>query len=172
MKNFPIKDESGKEYWISRAVTVVILVIAEDDDCYPVILAIQRSENTPDPEYVGCWCLPCGYVDYDETIAEAAARELFEETGLEFNASDFKLVNIMDKPDRDKRQNITFRYILDLRNYSLEELCNRLEPVDKSEVSNTYFIPLWQIPAYKWAFNHEQLCQEILNHDCLQDFPN
>jgi 8-oxo-dGTP pyrophosphatase MutT (NUDIX family) len=71
MKNFPIKDESGKEYWISRAVTVVILVIAEDDDCDPVILAIQRSENTPDPEYVGCWCLPCGYVDYDETIAEA-----------------------------------------------------------------------------------------------------
>lgn len=161
MKNFPIKDESGKEYWISRAATVVVLVIAEDGECDPVILAVQRSKNTSDPEYVGCWCMPCGYVDYDETIAEAAARELFEETGLEFNASDFKLVSIMDKPDSDKRQNIGFRYVLNLRNYSLKELCDRLNPVDKSEVSNIYFIPLWQIDAYKWAFNHKDLIKEL-----------
>lgn len=31
----------------------------------------------------GCWSLPAGFVDYDETPIEAAVRECHEETGLE-----------------------------------------------------------------------------------------
>jgi len=30
----------------------------------------------------GLWCLPCGFVEYDEDILTAAKRETFEETGL------------------------------------------------------------------------------------------
>jgi 8-oxo-dGTP diphosphatase len=30
----------------------------------------------------GCWCLPCGYVEYGEEIRAALAREMAEETGL------------------------------------------------------------------------------------------
>ncbi|MFB3907246.1 MAG: NUDIX domain-containing protein [Candidatus Eisenbacteria bacterium] len=30
----------------------------------------------------GLWCLPCGYVEYDEEVREALAREVAEETGL------------------------------------------------------------------------------------------
>ena len=32
--------------------------------------------------YRGCYCFPCGYVEYDEEIREALVREIEEETGL------------------------------------------------------------------------------------------
>ena len=32
--------------------------------------------------YAGTWCIPCGYVEWDEDIREAAVREFAEETGL------------------------------------------------------------------------------------------
>jgi 8-oxo-dGTP diphosphatase len=31
----------------------------------------------------GGWCIPCGHVEWDETIEQAAKREFFEETGLD-----------------------------------------------------------------------------------------
>lgn len=30
----------------------------------------------------GGWCIPCGHVEWDETVEEAARREFLEETGL------------------------------------------------------------------------------------------
>ncbi|NLJ27378.1 NUDIX hydrolase [Desulforhabdus amnigena] len=33
--------------------------------------------------YEGLWCIPCGHVEWDEDIREAACRELHEETGLD-----------------------------------------------------------------------------------------
>lgn len=32
--------------------------------------------------YPGMWCIPCGYVEWDEDVRDAAVRELHEETGL------------------------------------------------------------------------------------------
>jgi ADP-ribose pyrophosphatase YjhB (NUDIX family) len=31
----------------------------------------------------GAWCIPCGYVEWDEDVRQAAVREMKEETGLE-----------------------------------------------------------------------------------------
>jgi ADP-ribose pyrophosphatase YjhB (NUDIX family) len=33
--------------------------------------------------YKGLWCIPCGYVEYDEDVHDAVVREFKEETGLE-----------------------------------------------------------------------------------------
>lgn len=30
----------------------------------------------------GGWCIPCGHVEWDETVEQAAIREFAEETGL------------------------------------------------------------------------------------------
>lgn len=33
--------------------------------------------------YKGDWCIPCGYVEWDEEVRDAARRETLEETGLQ-----------------------------------------------------------------------------------------
>lgn len=44
------------------------------------ILLGRRSVNST---YPGLWCIPCGYVEYDEDVETAVKREFLEETGLE-----------------------------------------------------------------------------------------
>lgn len=41
------------------------------------LLFVRRTTT-----YRGTWCIPCGYVEYDEEVRSAAAREMREETGL------------------------------------------------------------------------------------------
>jgi len=43
-------------------------------------LLLGRRRRGP---YGGLWCIPCGYVEWDEDIRDAARREMREETGLE-----------------------------------------------------------------------------------------
>ena len=59
------------------AVTVDCLVYREENGHREVLL-IQRK-NDP---YKGKWALPGGFIEMDETLLEAAVRELREETGL------------------------------------------------------------------------------------------
>ena len=42
------------------------------------VLLVKRSGS-----YEGAWCIPCGYVEWDEDVRQAAVREMKEETGLE-----------------------------------------------------------------------------------------
>ena len=164
MKNFPVIDkDSGREYWISRSIAAVVCITAKSIHGDSYILAVQRGKGTPDPEYIGAYCMPCGYLDYDETIAQAAQREVKEETGLTFPISDFKLVSINDNPLGDKRQNVTFRYLIksDVPTEDLELLFTTKNS-EKDEVNSIRFIKLSDIEMYKWAFNHETLIKEII----------
>ena len=43
---------------------------------------ILMAKRAPGLAYAGFWCIPCGYVEYDEDILVAVAREAQEETGL------------------------------------------------------------------------------------------
>ncbi|MCA9169395.1 MAG: NUDIX hydrolase [Planctomycetales bacterium] len=59
------------------ALTVDIVVFGLDEEDLKVML-IQRDL----PPFAGQWALPGGFVHIDETLDEAARRELAEETGL------------------------------------------------------------------------------------------
>jgi len=162
MKNFPIIDkETGREFWISRSIAVVVAVFAKEGE-NNFVAVVQRGKGTPDPEYVGKYCLPCGYLDFDESCAQAAQRELMEETGLNLPLSDFKLVSINDNPQEDKRQNITFRYVVKC-NQSVKELQSMFttKNSEKDEVSSIRFIDISNIDMYELAFNHNNLIKEL-----------
>jgi 8-oxo-dGTP diphosphatase len=56
------------------------------------------------------WALPGGFVDYGESLEQAAAREAAEETGLEL--AELRQFRAYSAPDRDPRQhNISFVFI-------------------------------------------------------------
>ena len=122
MKNFPIKIQEdivvdgenmkGKTVWHSRSCAVAVFVFSNANNEWSVA-AVKRGTGCPNN--VGKWCCPCGYVDYDETVQVAAARELFEECGLKTGNTTYYDLSINyagfnDNPREDKLQNITFRF--------------------------------------------------------------
>lgn len=162
MKNHPLKNpETGETEWISRAIAVLGVVIGIDKNGVKYILAEQRGTGTPDPEYIGCWCLPCGYLDYNENIRQAVAREVLEETGVNIHPDNFVLFYINDNPFSDKRQNVTFRFKTELEGYIDDwELTDKFS--ESNEVSNIKWIDLREVNGYKWAFNHDKIISEEL----------
>ncbi|MDU4961390.1 MAG: NUDIX hydrolase [Sporomusaceae bacterium] len=43
---------------------------------------ILLGRRSPQSSYPGLWCIPCGYVEYNEDVWDAVQREFLEETGL------------------------------------------------------------------------------------------
>jgi len=75
-------------------LAVDVVVELEELAGRPVVLVGRR--NPP----LG-YALPGGYVDVGETVEQAAAREIFEETGL--RVGDLHLLGVYSDPDRDPR---------------------------------------------------------------------
>jgi ADP-ribose pyrophosphatase YjhB (NUDIX family) len=56
---------------------VGVAVIIRDEAGW--VLMGRRAQG----RYAGLWCIPCGRLEWDEDVREAAVREFLEETGLE-----------------------------------------------------------------------------------------
>jgi 8-oxo-dGTP diphosphatase len=103
LKDFLVRYDPGK--YERPAVTVDNLILKLDDDGCSILL-IRRGRH---PAY-GMLALPGGFVEMDETLEAAAARELFEETGL----SGIPLIQLSayGEPNRDPRMRIiTVAYV-------------------------------------------------------------
>lgn len=86
------------------AVTADCIVITREP--VPRVLLIERGN----PPFKGCWALPGGFMEMDETTEECAVRELEEETGLKVDK--IHLVGAYSKLGRDPRgRTVTTAYL-------------------------------------------------------------
>jgi ADP-ribose pyrophosphatase YjhB (NUDIX family) len=128
----------------TRNSTATMLVLNHRNQA----LLIKRKR---DPQ-AGWWAMPGGYLDWNETLADCAKRELKEETGLVVNRA--TLLGVYDALDRDKdgRQNIDHCYISKLINDQV--LIPNVE-----EVSDIRFFSPEKLPD-NIAFDHRQMIED------------
>jgi ADP-ribose pyrophosphatase YjhB (NUDIX family) len=68
----PVCSACGYVQYRNPAVGVAVIIRRGDT----VLLGRRKGS------YGGMWCIPCGYVEWEEDVRAAAAREFAEETGL------------------------------------------------------------------------------------------
>jgi len=133
----------GHTYKYPRpALTVDCVVFGLDDEDLKVIL-IQRDL---DP-FAGKWALPGGFVRMDETLEEAARRELVEETGL--RKIYLEQLFTFSKVDRDPRGrviSVAFYALVNIRDHRVQAA---------TDARNAAWFGVTEIPTL--AFDHEEI---------------
>lgn len=106
------------------------------------VLLIQR-DIAP---FEGAWALPGGYVQMDETLEEAVARELSEETGLRnIDLYQVKAFSALDRDPRGRTISVAFWGIL----------TDKQQIVAGDDARNAAWFPISQLPAL--AFDHHEI---------------
>ncbi len=125
------------------ALTVDIVIFTLKDNRLQVLL-IQRGEAP----FAGMWALPGGFVHIEESLEEAAARELCEETGLA--EAYLEQLYTYGDPDRDPRGRVvTVAYFALIP----ADATVRLE--GGSDASQARWFPLENLPVL--AFDHRDI---------------
>lgn len=89
-----------------RPVAAVIAVVLRGPASAPEVLLVRRI-NPPD---AGLWGFPGGKIEPGERLAEAALRELHEETGVLAEAG--AVIDALEVLDRDGAGGLRHHYIL------------------------------------------------------------
>ena len=177
-KNQPIALPDGEVVWNSRSCAVVaqICLFNLEDNTWYILLG-QRGSGTPD--FQGYWGLPCGYLDWDETLCEAVIREVWEECGLylpnlsahpNFVYSNSSLATpepfndepwgITDRTDNAK-QNISMHFVVMLAwRGEFPELTNAFS--EPNEVDGLEWVVMQNATQMKLAFDHHKRIAKLL----------
>jgi 8-oxo-dGTP diphosphatase len=106
------------------------------------IVLIERRYAPPG------WALPGGFVEFGETVEQAAAREAKEETGLTVRIEG--LLGVYSDPDRDPRgQVVSVIY------YGT----GWGEPVGGDDAARAKLFPIDELPAFM-AFDHARIVKD------------
>ncbi len=162
----------GITHWVHRAPSVdgFIFALAPKEINWGElhVLVIRRSDNMEvDP---GKYGVPCGHLDWDETLYDAMVREVYEETSLylpdyrnylEFdnNRQPF-LTDSNPRASYNSRQNVGHHFViaLDFSEKSVDEFPLFVENYTSSETSLVKWMPMYDfnINDLEWSFNHHQ----------------
>lgn len=133
-------------------VTKVILMVVDTVVYTDKSILMIKRQNEP---YSGHWALPGGFIDPGETPAQAAIRELQEETGLTVNG--IKPVGEFKTPGRDPRMKHTWSYAFKLH-------VDQLEKVHAGDdASAAKWIPFDKLNQLPLAFDHDQIIKLALS---------
>lgn len=141
--NYPVK-QGGKEFWVSRSVVVISMIIHQDK-----VLITRRGDAVT---HTGLWCMPCGYLDWNEVVEDAAIRETYEETGIDLRKYDHGgiiMTELFSGFDTLK-QDVSVHYRVDM---------NEIPPIDmsvidKSEVIDVQWVNWESVRDMEFAFGH------------------
>lgn len=129
------------------SVTVDVVIFALVDEDLQVLL-IRRKY----PPYADMWAIPGGFVQMDESLEEAATRELAEETGV----TDVYIEQLytFGAPDRDPRTRvITVAYFALVPYDAIEH-----RPGD--DAAETGWFSVFDLPEL--AFDHQEILEYAL----------
>jgi len=128
------------------------------------VLLVRRGGEP----FRGCWALPGGFMEMDETIEHCAVRELEEETGLRFAEQDLRLIGVYSAPGRDPRgRTVTAAFRVESGERRVEsgetpQSCGQLplgmgavEPVAGDDAAEVRWWPLAALPPL--AFDHADI---------------
>ena len=89
-----------------RPIVAVLAVVLRGEGPGTRALIVQRAQQPN----AGRWGFPGGVLELGETVAEAAMRELFEETGI--TAKPAGILDVHDAITRDTEGRVQFHYLL------------------------------------------------------------
>ena len=144
------KAQSKKPYCYDHprpSVTVDVILFYRDGERIEVLL-IKRAR---DP-FKGAWAFPGGFVDQDESLERAAARELKEETGLE--GIRLEQLGAFGDPGRDPRgHTVSVAFVALLE--------SRAEPVGADDADEAQWHSALRPP--RLAFDHKKILRLALD---------
>lgn len=162
--NRPI-EKDGQEYRISRSVAIsVMLFFYHTWEQLRYLPLAKRGVSVEDEP--GKFCLPCGYLDRDETAAEAMRREVWEEIWLNLNdlMRRYPWNGNMQQPfhvksdPRENRQNVVLEYFMSFEVDQLPEIGPKDESSD--EIAQAVRMPVAKACQIDMAFCHEMIVRE------------
>lgn len=169
-KNRPnelITTTDGRKLYHSRSVAVVLTLVCYEISSDTINIAVEKRGDAPGLDKQGLWCLPCGYLDWDEDGADAVRREAWEEIGIDMRELEKKHINgptldapwfVKSKPD-ENRQNVTLRYGLIFASSKLPVLIPNNDCDHPNEVADAKWIRKSDVllNTYQFAFNHDKV---------------
>jgi 8-oxo-dGTP diphosphatase len=127
------------------AVTADCIVITKEAE--PKVLLIERGGEP----FKGCWALPGGFMNMDETTEQCAFRELEEETGLKIG--EVHQIGAYSRVDRDPRgRTITVAY--------LAVVDTPIAVKGQDDAAKAQWFPLSALPEL--AFDHEEIMRDAI----------
>ena len=156
-----LDDKKGEGIYLSKydrkkfdAPSVAVDLLIFNQDCSKILLV-----NRADHPFVNKLALPGGfYIPSDQTIEEAASRELKEETSVSLKITNKNLVKITSTKNRDPRG-----WVISIA-YKVVVNENDVKPIANSDALYANWVDVNSIKEDNMAFDHFEILNYSLNN--------